>query len=385
MLRLSDIEQEYGFPLPDHLIARYPAQFRDQSRLMVLPSAGAHPEHRQFFELPELLHPSDILVWNDTMVEPRRVHLQRKTGAKMEALFLDTESLSPEALSRALTSEQEEAQSIPGSASAVAWSCLIRNAKARSGEELIHSESGVVFRFLRYKEKLKEGESGEKESFYLLAPDDLDMHDFFLKHGEMPIPPYLGRREEEQDRIRYQTVFAGEGNARSRQYTSAAAPTAGLHFTTELIERLREKGIRICSVQLAVGLGTFSPLQEENLKRKELHKERFALPEETARLLNRKDGRIIAIGTTTLRALESNFRQFGRFQPGHFETSAFFHPPDTIQSIQGLITNFHLPGSSLLLLVAAYAGKERILGAYRTAMEKQYRFYSYGDAMLVFA
>ncbi|MCB1137107.1 MAG: tRNA preQ1(34) S-adenosylmethionine ribosyltransferase-isomerase QueA [Leptospiraceae bacterium] len=377
MPRLSDIEQEYGFPLPDRLIARYPAQFRDKSRLLALPAGADLPEHRQFFELPELLEPSDILVWNDTMVEPRRVRLERKTGAKMEALFLEPESISGEP-----NSAEHGPHSIARTRSNEAWSCLIRNAKARSGEFLIHSPSGVEFRFIRKKTT---SESGSNEDFYLIAPDGLNMHNFFLEHGEMPIPPYLGREEEGLDRLRYQTVYAAAKSRGSLEYSSAAAPTAGLHFTAELIEKLKNKGIRICSVQLAVGLGTFSPLQEENLRRKELHRERFALPEETAELLNRKDGRVIAIGTTTLRALESNIRQFGKFQSGHFETSAFYHPPDTIQSIQGLITNFHLPGSSLLLLVAAFAGKQRILEAYRTAIEKEYRFYSYGDAMLVFA
>lgn len=351
---LSRIQKEYSFTLPDELIARYPSQSRDDSRLMHLPSARAL-EHRRFHELPDLLQPSDILVWNDTLVEPRRVPLKRKTGASVEALFLERLDHTGEPMET--------------------WECMIRNAsRIKQDEMLLQPDSKVEFQFRR--EATEEGQ----HRFFLRAPQDLDMHSFFMNHGEMPIPPYLGRKEQEMDRHRYQTVYA-----KDRRFSSAAAPTAGLHFSSDLIERLRTKGIRIASVQLAVGPGTFAPLTEEQLKKKSLHSERFCLPPETAHLLNHPEGRIIAIGTTTLRALESNLRQHGRFQEGQFQTEAFFHPPDTIQSIQGLITNFHLPASSLILLVAAFAGKERVLQAYKKAVENKYRFYSYGDAMLVFA
>tara|TARA_B100001939_G_C16945285_1_gene620019 strand:- start:2872 stop:3996 length:1125 start_codon:yes stop_codon:yes gene_type:complete len=374
MKQLSEIQQEYGFELPDELIARYPAQFRDQSRLMLLP-AGSRPgeaEHRSFYELDQLLEPEDILVWNDTLVEPRRLILRRQSGARVEALFLEP---APEIEA---ASAQPEAP-LNHESESIYWSCLIRNAsRIKQDEILIEPQSGQGFRFLRMPGNGSESSPGD--AFFLCPEPALDIHAFFQAYGQMPIPPYLGRTEDDSDRNRYQTVFAG-----SQELSSAAAPTAGLHFTADLIQRLKERRIRIASVRLAVGLGTFAPLSEENWKRKQLHRERFSMPSATASLLNNPQGRIIAVGTTTLRALESNLREHGRFQPGEFETSAFFHPPDTISSIQGLITNFHLPGSSLLMLVAAFSGTDRILPAYKKAIAERYRFYSYGDAMLVFA
>jgi S-adenosylmethionine:tRNA ribosyltransferase-isomerase len=356
MEELQKIRNDYSFELPDRLIARYPSEFRDESRLLHLPSGTSMEEsgNRQFRELPELLKEDDILVWNDTMVEPRRVYLQRETGARIEALFLEPQP-----------SDQD---------SAAAWTCLIRNAaKLRSGETLIEPNGGKRFRFSRVTE-----EHGDQ--FALHPLDETDMAGFFRKYGRMPIPPYLGRGEEELDRVRYQTVYAT-----SSELSSAAAPTAGLHFTDSLIKDLQHRGIRIVSLQLAVGIGTFSPLSEEHLQTGTLHAESFFMPDDTADILNETDGRIIAVGTTTLRALESNMRQYQRFEPGQFRTNAFFRPPDRIQSIHGLITNFHLPASSLLLLVCAFGGTDRILAAYRAAIELDYRFYSYGDAMLVFA
>ena len=363
MDELSELQKTYQFDLPDELIARHPAQFRDQSRLMVLPADRPLPENRSFFELDQILEPSDILVGNDSLVEPRRVFLQRSTGARIEALFLEPVQSDP---SRSVAPAPEGSQS---------WSCLIRNASRIKQEELlIEPQSQRNFRFLRLTD------SANNHSFFLQPEPGLNMHEFFLNYGQMPIPPYLGREEEAGDRNRYQTVYAGD-----QDLTSAAAPTAGLHFSAPLIDRLKDRGIRIASVRLAVGLGTFAPLTGENLRKGELHEERFSMPETTATLLNHPAGRIIAVGTTTLRALESNLREYQRFEPGTFQTRAFFKPPDRIRSIQGLITNFHLPGSSLLMLVSAFAGTERILHAYRQAVEDRYRFYSYGDAMLVFA
>ncbi|MBI41772.1 MAG: tRNA preQ1(34) S-adenosylmethionine ribosyltransferase-isomerase QueA [Leptospiraceae bacterium] len=396
MKGLSEIQREYSFDLPDELIARHPAQFRDHSRLMLIQpesAPGVELQHRQFFELDQLLEPDDILVWNDTLVEPRRILLNRKSGARIEALFLEPAEPSgsqtldkyptvpgKESSAEFTADSTERRDPIPHAAERMGqegktWNCLIRNAaRIKQNEVLIEPVSGMGFRFFR------QTQNQDQQAFFLSPVTNLDMHSFFLKHGQMPIPPYLGREEQESDRNRYQTVFSG-----SPTLTSAAAPTAGLHFTAELIQRLESRGVRIASVRLAVGLGTFAPLSEENLKRKQLHAERFSMPAGTAELLNNPGGRIIAVGTTTLRALESNIRDHGSFIPGDFETRAFFHPPDRIQSIQGLITNFHLPGSSLLMLVAAFAGRDRILQAYLRAIENRYRFYSYGDAMLVFA
>ena len=310
---------------------------------------GQAPEHRRFYELPEILDASDMLVWNESRVEPRRLFLERNTGARIEALFL----------------EHRPTTDLPRR-----WACMMRNIqRVQNGEFLIEPSSGVEFQFFR----------GQNDVF-LSPPSDLMLSDFLEAHGQMPIPPYLNRPEMAEDRIRYQTVYAQTESLRS-----SAAPTAGLHFTDNVIRKIKDRSIPIVSLQLSVGTGTFAPLSEENLQQEKLHPETYYLPEQSVASIEAHKGRLISVGTTTLRALESNYRLHGRFKPGQYETTAFFRPPQTIGSIQGLITNFHLPGSSLLMLVCAFGGTDRIMQAYKEAIDMKYRFYSYGDAMLVFA
>lgn len=359
----EDYIAQYRFELPEELIARYPANVRDESRLLVLNRKEEHLEDRLFRDLPSLLSENDLLVRNVSRVSPRRVLLQRESGAVMETLFLE----KTETPSR--------------------YTALIKNRKKlRAGEKLHlygnNSEVAPVFEF--------EGGEGMETASLLRAttkktgedawknPEDAEL--FFQRFGQMPIPPYLKRSADELDRERYQTIYADKPG-------SAAAPTAGLHFTKELMERLKANGVEILDVDLQVGYGTFAPLKEENFQNGSLHTEPYSIPPKTAQILNEalnNHRRILSVGTTTLRALESNFRMnHGSFSSGNFSTNLFIHPPDRIQSIHGLITNFHLPESSLLMLVASLTGRESLLRVYDHAVQNRYRFFSYGDAMLI--
>ena len=349
----------FHFDLPDELIARYPITPPDSARLLHLPAHGA-PSHHIFHELPDLLHDGDVLVFNRTKVSRRRLFLKRESGAQIEVLFL----------------EQLDHPSI--------WRCMARKAgRLKAGEKLVGG--GIPFEVVGREGPLTvlaaRGASG-----YAWATDEEAEH-FFETSGEPPIPPYLNRPAEKIDYDRYQTIFA-------QKTGSVAAPTAGLHFTPELMRRLEQR-YEIAYVDLTIGYGTFAPLQEEHFAEKRLHTERFVIPPETAELLSGigvgdvkhsavgPERRCVAVGTTTLRALESALRQKGQVEAGSYETDIFLHPPDRIQSCQALITNFHLPASSLFLLVCAFGGTERLRQAYAVAIENRYRFYSYGDAMLL--
>ncbi|MBX7058513.1 MAG: tRNA preQ1(34) S-adenosylmethionine ribosyltransferase-isomerase QueA [Leptospirales bacterium] len=347
------------FDLPENLIASRPAERRDHSRLMVLrPQAdgcGATIEHRRFHELPELLSPEDLLILNSARVSPRRVALRRRSGAAIEALFLENNGNG-------------------------AWRTLLRGRRKLADQELLELANPlqpVYFRFL--------GAASEHPAESLLLPldtrgeaawPDLAAAESFFQHcGEAPLPPYLRRRADDSDRIRYQTVYAVAPG-------SVAAPTAGLHFTPELLARLKERGIHTAAVALQIGYGTFAPLTESHFTEGQLHAERVTISAEFAEAYNSSRGRKVAVGTTSLRAVESWRRQEG-VAPGDFETRLFLRPPDTIQSIDALITNFHLPGSSLLMLVACAVGVDTLMKAYREAIAEKYRFFSYGDAMLI--
>ena len=373
---------DYGFDLPDRLIARHPPAERGDSRLLVVPATGpagfpggfvgtptnATPEFldRRFADLPGLLEPGDLLVVNNTRVSHRRLELRRSTGARIEALFL-----------RPLTNDGPPE----------AWACLIRGlAKLKDGERL-QAPGGLEFAFVRVP-TIEAGEAGGNGVLRPVLPgsdepawqDATEAEAYFADHGQVPIPPYLGRVAGEDDRRRYQTIYADRPG-------SVAAPTAGLHFTQSIIEEIRARDIEIVSVELEIGYGTFAPLSAENFTSGRLHQETYQISTETADRLNRP-GRRIAVGTTALRALEANIREQhpgndGPFTAGRYSTGIFLHPPDHIHSVDGLITNFHLPESSLLMLVACFTGRERVLAAYRHAVRGEYRFFSYGDAMLL--
>ncbi len=337
-------KSDFYFDLPEELIAQTPLQQRDQSRLMRLDKRSGEIEHRHFYELPELLRKGDCLILNDSRVLPARLLGSRLSGGSVELVLL-----------RDLGEGR--------------WECLSRpGRKTKPGTQLQFGEGELT----AVVEAVTEGGNRivrfSYEGIFLEVLERL---------GKMPLPPYI--KEELQDAERYQTVY-------SRELGSAAAPTAGLHFTDELLDRIRAKGIRTGFVTLHVGLGTFRPVKEEEIEDHDMHSEYCVVPEETARLINetRADGgRVIAVGTTSCRTLESFAAEDGSIAPSAGWTNIFIYPGYRFKCIDALITNFHLPESTLIMLVSALAGREHVLHAYRTAVSEKYRFFSFGDAMLI--
>ncbi|MDI3269097.1 MAG: tRNA preQ1(34) S-adenosylmethionine ribosyltransferase-isomerase QueA [Bacillota bacterium] len=328
---------DYDYDLPQRLIAQEPLAERDQARLMVVRRAQAEVVHARFFELSSFLEEGDLLVANDTRVRPARWHLRRATGGGVEVLLLHPEGTR--------------------------WLVLLKPyRRVREGEEL----QGPGESRVRIMEKRGEG----------MAVLEVEAGASRLwEAGEIPLPPYI--RRPLVDRERYQTIYA-------REEGSAAAPTAGLHFTARTFADLKGKGVEVAWVTLHVGLGTFRPLREEDVGRGKLHSEWYRVPAETALKVKgalARGKRVVAVGTTACRALEAAAQ--GDFGAQEGWTDLFIQPGYSFQVVQGLITNFHLPRSSLLYLVAAFLGRERLLSLYRVAMEKEYRFYSFGDAMLI--
>lgn len=336
----------FDYDLPTHLIAQLPAPERDSSRLMVLHRSNRTIETRVFRDLPDLLKPNDLLVLNDTRVVPARLIGHRaKTGGKWEGLFL-----------REAASGQ--------------WEMLAQTKGKPSPGEAFDVDPGP-FQLIFH---------GQSNRHWFMEPRPAGkVPDLLKQHGRMPLPPYIRKGlESEFDRVRYQTVFAETDG-------SIAAPTAGLHFTPSLLEQLRTKGIESTRVTLHVGLGTFEPIRAEDPLKHEMHSEWADVSQETVDAIHRckaNGGRIIAVGTTATRALESAASD-GVLRAWTGETRLFIYPPYQFKVIDGLITNFHLPRTTLLLLVGALAGMGFLEEAYRAAIEMQYRFYSYGDAMLI--
>ncbi|MCF3941871.1 tRNA preQ1(34) S-adenosylmethionine ribosyltransferase-isomerase QueA [Oceanobacillus alkalisoli] len=338
--------EEFDFHLPEHLIAQTPLKDRTQSKLLVLNRANDNLEHRKFKAIKDYLKPGDCLVLNDTKVLPARLFgIKKDTGAKIEVLLL----------------HQEEEDT---------WEVLTKPAKkVKIGTELVFGNDELRAVCTGIKDH---GGRMFKFSYEGIFYEVLD------KLGEMPLPPYIKEQLPEKDR--YQTVYAKEEG-------SAAAPTAGLHFTTELMEELKQYGVKLAFITLHVGLGTFRPVSVDNIKQHEMHAEFYHMPEETAATLNevkQSNGRIISVGTTSTRTLETIARDHnGKFVATSGWTDIFIYPPYTFQAIDGLITNFHLPKSTLIMLISALAGRDKVLNAYKEAVEKEYRFFSFGDAMLI--
>lgn len=340
----------FDFQLPDELVAQRPAPERDASRLLVLPRAApleALPgalEHRTFRELPALLEPSDLLVLNETAVFPARLLGRRAaTGGKVEVFLL-------------------------GPRASGNWEALVRSkSRPRPGEriELDNGRDALTF-----VEPLEEG-----RGVVGFEPGE-DPFAVAQRAGRVPLPPYVEREKPtDEDRARYQTVYA-------RERGSVAAPTAGLHFTPAVLAALEARGVRVAKLVLHVGIGTFLPVRADRVEDHVMHSERYAIDSATLAVLEAtraRGGRVVAVGTTSARALES-WAQTG-LAVG--ETSIFIYPGYEFRVVNALVTNFHLPKSTLLMLVAAFAGRERILAAYREAIARGYRFYSYGDAMLI--
>ena len=337
---------DFDFDLPDELIAHYPMPERSQSRLFVVEpklNNEAMFQHKKFSDIESLFNPGDILVFNDTKVVPARLFAQKQTGGKLEILF-----------ERALDE--------------FSFLAHVKASKSPKPGSILIIDEGV--------ELLMQGREGAL--FILKAPNNLPVFQLLEAHGHIPLPPYIERQDETLDQSRYQTVYAQKPGA-------AAAPTAGLHFDDDLLNRLKAKGIKTAFVTLHVGAGTFQPVRVDNIKDHVMHSEWIDVNEETVKLINdarAQGGRIICVGTTSVRSLESA-SQSGQLEAYQGDTSIFIYPGYQFKSVDLLITNFHLPKSTLLMLVSAFSGQTNMLNAYKEAIDNQYRFFSYGDAMLL--
>ncbi len=341
-MRISD----YDYDLPEELIAQAPIEPRDAARLLVVPTGGPFA-HRMIADLPELLAPGDLLVLNDTRVIPARLLGKKESGGKVELLLC-------EPLAGGLGRR---------------WRAMGQASKAiRAGARLLFDGLTATV------------EASEGAGFYTVVLDreGADLEEALARAGRLPLPPYIRREPDEHDLERYQTVLA-------RSPGSAAAPTAGLHFTPALLERLAARGVERTTVTLHVGPGTFLPVRAERLDDHRMHGERFEVPEQAVAAVARaraRGGRVVAVGTTSARTLESAWSG-GRLVAGEGRTELFIRPGHPFGAVDGLLTNFHLPRSTLLVLACALGGRERILDAYREAVARRYRFFSYGDAMLI--
>ncbi|MDX8341978.1 tRNA preQ1(34) S-adenosylmethionine ribosyltransferase-isomerase QueA [Rossellomorea sp. YZS02] len=337
--------EDFDFHLPEELIAQTPLENRSESRLMVLDKEDGSMDHIRFKQITDYLEEGDCLVLNDTRVLPARLFGQKEgTGANIEVLLL----------------KQEDGDQ---------WETLVKPAKRiRVGTEIVFGDGKLKATCVDMKEHGGRILEFSYEGIFYEVLDEL---------GEMPLPPYIRERLEEQDR--YQTVFAKERG-------SAAAPTAGLHFTEELLDELRDKGVHIAFITLHVGLGTFRPVSVDTIEEHDMHAEFYQVSEGTARLLNEvraNGGRIVTVGTTSTRTLETIASKHGTFVEENGWTNIFIYPGYEFKGIDGLITNFHLPKSTLIMLVSAFAGQENVMHAYETAVKEKYRFFSFGDAMLI--
>lgn len=337
-------KSDFDFYLPEELIAQTPLEKRDTSRLLHLDKQTGEIEHKHFYDIKQYLNEGDCLVLNDSRVLPARLIGARPTGGTVELVLLKDLGVNR-------------------------WECLSRpGRKTKPGQELVFGNGELT---AVVEEVTLGGNRIVKFSYEGIFLEILE------RLGKMPLPPYI--KEELQDSERYQTVY-------SKELGSAAAPTAGLHFTKELLAEIADMGVKICYVTLHVGLGTFRPVKADKIEDHEMHSEFCIVPEETAETVNavkRAGGRVIAVGTTSCRTLESFTTEDGTLQATSGWTNIFIYPGYKFKCIDALITNFHLPESTLIMLVSALAGRENILNAYNTAVKERYRFFSFGDAMMI--
>ena len=356
---------EFDYHLPEELIAQEPLPDRSASRMLRLSRRRGRVEDRCFREFPELLREGDLVVFNNTKVFPARLYghrsglraqpLSQQNPASRDFLKGRVEVL----LTKQLSQEPNE------------WECLVRpGRKIGIGERLFFGNEELI------AEVVGRGSFGERRIRFDPVPDFFERVE---RLGHVPLPPYIAREDRSGDRDRYQTIYA-------RERGSVAAPTAGLHFTPEILGRLAERGIETVEVTLHVGLGTFQPVRVERVEEHKLHHESYSVSNSAADSINRalnEGRRVVAIGTTTVRTLEYAARESGRVLAGSGEADLFIYPGFQFRVVGAMLTNFHLPQSTLLMLVCAFGGKEHVLAAYRRAVEEKYRFYSYGDCMLV--
>lgn len=336
---------DFDFELPEELIAQTPIKNRDQSRMLVLDKKTGEIEHKHFNNILDYLNENDVLVLNDTKVMPARLYGQKEeTNALIEVLLLKEKTNNT-------------------------WECLVKPAKRVKIGTVVNFRDGIL------KAKCIEIKDEGIRVFKLIY--DGILYEILDKLGEMPLPPYIHEKLEDKDR--YQTVYA-------KNIGSAAAPTAGLHFTKELLEKVKEKGITVLYITLHVGLGTFRPVNVEDVTKHKMHSEFYMMSKETAEILNKakkNNQRIISVGTTTTRTLETIMNLYDEFRECSGWTSIFIYPGYEFKAIDSLITNFHLPKSTLLMLVSALAGKDKIMKAYHEAVKEKYRFFSFGDSMFI--
>jgi S-adenosylmethionine:tRNA ribosyltransferase-isomerase len=339
--------KDFDYHLPPGLIAQEPPCSRDSARLMTLDRPSGSIGEMSFAKAPRLFREGDLLVLNDTRVIPARLLGTKESGGRAE-IFLVRKQLKPGEV----------------------WQCLIRSSKPARPGTLIRLPGDVT--------ALVE-ERGEGDTWSVSFTPQEGFEDWLERHGSMPLPPYIKRAAGDHDRERYQTVFAREKGA-------VAAPTAGLHFTEGLLQEIARRGVEIATLTLHVGLGTFLPIRAENPLQHRMHREYFRIPEKTAEAVNRRKesgGRVVAAGTTTTRALEHAAGPDGLLRASEGEADIFIYPGYTFKIVDALFTNFHLPKSTLLMLVSAFAGRDLLFAAYAEAVRREFRFYSYGDAMFI--
>lgn len=347
---------EYDYNLPEELIAQMPADKRENSKMMVLNRKDRTISHKHFYDIVDLIEPNTLLVMNNTKVLPARLIGHKDTGAKIEVFLL---------------------KSVENSENGCFWDVLIKPSKRVKPDTVIKISDELSVKALK---RLEENGEWLVELIY----EGENVLDVLHRNGQIPLPPYIERKIPNEDLKkldfeRYQTVYAKDEG-------SVAAPTAGLHFTKEILEKLQDKGVELAYVTLNVGLGTFRPVQCENVLEHKMHSETFEISEKASEQINRakREGRkIVAVGTTTVRTLETAYQKFGCIKPCHDHSELFIYPPFEFKVIDNLITNFHLPKSTLLMLVSALAGKDFIFEAYKEAIENNYRFFSYGDCMYI--
>ena len=362
-------KSDFKFDLPPELIAQTPIERREQSRMLCLGRQTGCISHRRFYELPQFLHEGDCLVLNDSRVLPARLLGNRETGGAAEIVLLRDVTRQSGVCPGDVESGDAGADGAGSHGARCVWECLAKPGKRiRIGTKLLFGNGELT--------AIVSGETDGGNKIIEFAYEGIFL-ELLERLGKMPLPPYI--REELEDSERYQTVY-------SKAIGSAAAPTAGLHFTNELLEEITARGVKVCYVTLHVGLGTFRPVKTDTVEEHKMHSEYFIIPEETAETVNRVKsggGRVIAVGTTSCRSLEACAGKSGKIRAFSGFTDIFIYPGYTFKSIDGLITNFHLPESTLIMLVSAFAGRENILRAYNEAIRERYRFFSFGDAMFI--
>ena len=336
---------DFNYNLPEELIAKYPTKKRDEAKMLVVDKITGDMVHKHFYDFIDYLNPDDVLILNNTKVIPARLLGKKETGANIEIF-----------LTRYLGNND--------------WQAIIRNSKRLKDGDIVTISD--ILKVLIKKKGEANNDGNIPEHLVELIYSNGSMEEILNKTGKIPLPPYIQREVEEKDKEDYQTDYAKVSG-------SVAAPTAGLHFTNEILEKIEKKGIKIAYVTLNVGLGTFLPVKTNDINNHKMHTESYFIPKETADIINNKKGSLVAIGTTSLRCLEANFKKYGKIKEGYDETDIFIYPPYNFKVVDKLLTNFHLPKSTLLMLVSAFSSREIILNAYNEAIKNNYRFFSYGD------